>query len=241
MQTSTKPRVFTQAVSSADMIDGAFVVGDRYINALGDIQVYTPAGWKDESTIGSLANVSGSGVPLSSSMTKVSAIYADDGGVALGAGNYRVAEDRLLVATAIGATNTSVYGREGHVKAVADIAGTATVAGLWGYFEGGAGYTFSNVAGVNARVDVPATSTIAGGSNAAAFRAMNSDLGGTHTGKAAVIAVDTLTAGNYDFFAIFQSATQGGFQGSTTMGSQVDSLLIQRNGVTFKIPVYANS
>jgi hypothetical protein len=172
----------------------------------------------------------GSGLKLSSSRTAAMRVYTDDGGVALTATVYRAIIGRHLHATALTTGDISVFGVQGHFKAVANCYGISMVGGVWAYNESSGsisvGCTIQGLySGLVARVDAPSGVTIAASSYVSAI-GIDADLGGTHTGKAAVLHIKNPVAGVWDYFAVFNTAT--GAIAAQSGGSLT---------VTYKIPV----
>jgi hypothetical protein len=159
------------------------------------------------SAVGAFSSATaGSGIAINSAKTKAFDILADDGGVALTAGSYQAARFRMLVATTIASGNISIAGALGHLKVVANVASSAPISGIRGYIEC-SGAAISSASAVRGMIDIPSGCTISSGAIASAFMADSLDLGGTHTGSAAVIHVANPGAGTWDFFAAFGTAT----------------------------------
>jgi len=172
----------------------------------------------------------GAGMVLNNTKTQAFGMYADDGGVALSTSAVKVSWSRLLITTA---TNTagSAFGHEAQVKILGvNYNQGGNAAGLWGYLETITGATVTGTAGliragVMASCDVPSGATIAASSFVSCI-GCGGDLGGTHTGDAVVMHVVNPSAGTFDAFAKFDTAT-----GACTAQSG-GSLTI-----TYKIPV----
>ena len=56
---------------------------------------------------------------------------------------------------------------------------------------------------INAQIDVPSGATITSGKYVSAIGIGTCDLGGTHTGKAAVLQTIPCAAGAFDYFGVF--------------------------------------
>jgi len=156
----------------------------------------------------------GSGIPLSAAKTAAFRVYADDGGAKLAAGEKRASISRFLYATAdTDATDQTMSGHVGQVKVANNLTINGNLAGLCGYLEVAAAKTLvagrlaqaSVAAAVWGRVDVPETGVIGTDAYVSAFAA-SGNLGGTHTGKAAVISVPNPHAGAWDVLLNFGSA-----------------------------------
>lgn len=201
--------------------------------------VSTTSGWVDigKRGIGMVngafsSTAAGLGIMLNSTMTAGNTIYADDGGVALTAGNYRAGLSRMLVSTAITSGDISITGHQGHLKVAASIASSGYISGLYGYIEVIAGKSVTSGGAVRGMFDLPSTAEIASGHFVGAFQAYSNDLGGTHTGKAVVVAVPNPAAGAWDAFASL---------GSTSMTFDTTSISSDMTPTGYKgIPVYIN-
>jgi hypothetical protein len=195
-------------------------------------------------TIGANSSASGSGVKLTgvSPYTSVFQAYADDGGVALGAGDSRTIKGRYLLTTAI-TLDASAAGVLGQLKAIGvSIGGAGVKCGVKGYIETitgfhAAGGLFHAVEGV---VDLPTGGVIDATIYMAAFGAWSNDLGGTHTGKAVVLDVPTPLAGTWD--ALLHVKSDSGATGTTYGAIDANKcLLVYYNDTVMKIPLYATA
>ena len=201
--------------------------------------------------VGQDLNTAGFGIPLGSSFidpngaTRTAAVRvgADDGGTALPAGEYRGLQSRFLVSTAVTA-NVTASGSIGHLKVQGvSLGGIGNKAGLCGYLElaGGATITGGLVAsGVWGRVDVPSGNTIGASQVVSAFASGPGDLGGTHTGTAAVLHVATPAAGTWDSL-INVTAGCGCYTASDVGAAANKKLIVSVDGVAYAIKLYAVS
>jgi hypothetical protein len=169
------------------------------------------AGVAEGIRVGESANTDGSGVALSASQTAALRVHADTGSAALTASNTRAGIFRYLIGTAITTGNISTYGLQGQLKMVADVTVTGNQAGLCGYLETSGSITLTGSvncvkSGVAAYVDVPSGVTIGASSFVSAFGVNACDLGGTHTGKTAILHVSNPSAGGWDYFAVFSTS-----------------------------------
>ena len=194
--------------------------------------------------IGGFSSLSaGVGQPINASRTKTLDVCSDDAGVALAAGDYRSARNRMLLTASITA-NVSVSGTLGQLKVAngASIAG-ANKAGITGYLEVSDRSTIAATGdaiacGVRGRLDVTSGCTIAVNSYVASFAAGYDDLSGTHTGKAVVLDVRTPQAGTFDALMHLESDT--GATGTTYGAIDANKcLLVYYNDTLMKIPLYA--
>jgi len=183
----------------------------------------------------------GSGIPLSATYTAAARIYADDGGAKLGAGEKRAFISRFLYATAdTDGTDQTMSGIVGQVKIANDLTIGGNLSGVCGYLEvvtaktltGGASDAIASA--VWGRVDLPSGAVIGSGGLISAF-GVSADLGGTHTGKASVLSVPNPSAGTWDYFAVFGSAT-GCTDTPAGTFSTVAYLKVSIGGITYYIP-----
>lgn len=179
---------------------------------------------------------SGWGFPLGikiqgATSTRAAAVYADDAGAALPAGSYAGFESRTLLSIAT-TTVSSVAGVEAHLRNVAtQTSNGGNIAGLWAYNENSGtisvgGTTSQLYSAINAQIDVPSGVTIASGKYVSAIGVGGCDLGGTHTGKAALIQTIPCAAGAFDYFGVFYEAGSCVAKGAKTVGT-----------VTYLLPV----
>ncbi len=87
--------------------------------------------------LATLSSTAGSGVALTSSLTKALGIYADDAGAALGASAVRAAQFRTLV-TVSHSNEVSIFGSQSQLKIANPASATLTTgnrAGAWNYLE----------------------------------------------------------------------------------------------------------
>lgn len=177
------------------------------------------------------ASADGSGVAISSSRTQALVAFGDTGSAALTAGTYRTGRARMLVGTAPGAAAIHVFGMEAELKATANVnAATGDLAGLKASFESITGVTVGDhTSALVAQIDAPTGATIAAGAVLSAIHVTDGDLGGTHTGDAAVFDFEAPSAGAYDYWAVFEAScgmtTQAG--GSLTI---TDKILVKSTG-----------
>jgi hypothetical protein len=203
------------------------------------IVVYDASPERD--TVGAFGSTTSKmGNTISSARTSRKNFYGDDGAAALTAGAYRTLLGRLLVNNAIASGDTSIFGAEGHLKVNADITTSAHQGGLIGKTEVVAGKTLTSmVTGVMGSVELPSTAVIASGYVLSAFRAWAQDLGGTHTGKAAIFDIPNPVSGTWDFFFHMGSAP-GGMEAKATALSELTSshrLICRINTTTVYIPI----
>lgn len=170
--------------------------------------------------VGEFSSVTaGSGIALSASRTSAFRVYADDGAAALTAGAYRAGVARMLLKTACAAGDISVYGWQSQLKIAADYSlATGILGGLWGYVEMVSGAKVNVGGAVVAHIDVPSGATISG--RLAGLLVKTLDLGGTHTGVATMLALETPGAGTFDYFLTLGTATgvTTGTTGATAAG-----------------------
>jgi hypothetical protein len=95
-----------------------------------------------------------------------------------------------------------------------------------------------NFAAARFRAECPSGDTIPANKVAAAIEICAEDLSGTHTGQAAMINAPNPTAGTYDFFASFGSATGVIAAKSSNLSSLAAShrIAVNFNGTTIYIP-----
>jgi hypothetical protein len=237
--------VIEQRNAAADIITlkGAASATGDYLNGVDSSDNEDFSIMQDGQAIfGRFSSTAVGGVPLDISIKTYGVrVCADDGGVAIGAGVVRALHGRMMILTAIGATDTSVFGVQGHTKVAAvTVAGTAQIAGVWAYLETVSGSAVSQAAGLYAMYDLVSGATQSTGTVGAGVLIGSNSLAGTHTGKVAAIHVPNPVTGTWDFFAIFGDTT-GCFSGATTRGADSNNLLVRIGATTFKIPVYANS
>jgi len=216
----------TKTVDSNGFIDCPIA----FINTLEN------SGWTVEAGEFSSATV-GNGFAISAVQTYAKRICADDAGAALPAGSFRAEEIRMLLATALGATDTSIGGAEGHLKVVAD--GSASIGhlyGLWGYLEMSAAGKVNVGAGVYGMLDCPSGAVVA--SVGACFLAGSNDLRGTHTGPIVGFAIQNPVAGTFD--GAFSFGGSSGAISNHAAGSPASKqLLIYIDGVQYAINICA--
>lgn len=188
------------------------------------------------------------GIPLSATYQDASGqcsafdVFSDDVNAVLGAGEYNGSRSRVILRAAQTA-DVSLWASKGQLKVKGcTIAGVGNKAGSCGYLEcdtaviGSAGSTWC---GVCARVDVPSGSTIAASSVVSAIGVI-SDLGGTHTGIAAVIDVIDPAGGVWDSL-VNVSSTSGCYVASDVGAASNKKLIISVDGSPFAIKLYAVS
>jgi len=187
---------------------------------------------------------SGSGNVLSSSVTGISKLYADDGGVALTSGSLRASLSRVLIDKAVTAGTFTMRGAMGQVKIDASIVTSGPVAGVEGYIESSAtGVVGGHFTGVRGCADLPADAVIASGGVLSAFLASSVTLGGTHTGNAVVLDVPAPGAGVWDYFMNIAASTGITAAGTTKsspggVGAWIKVLI---DGTAAYIPTYAST
>jgi len=200
------------------------------------------------SEVGANNNVANWGIPLGSTWpdangskrTAAWRVSASDGGVAFAAGEYRGALSRVLL-TQANTADVTISGEVGQLKLYANsFAGIGNKAGVCGYLEMASGASIGGgavAAGVWGRVDCPSGCTIAASQVLSAFGTGYNDLGGTHTGIAAVLHVGTPAAGVWDSL-INVSSSSGVY--SATVGSAASKYLtVSVDGTPYKIALYA--
>jgi hypothetical protein len=194
-----------------------------------------------QSTFSSTA--AGFGVPLSSANTAANKIYSDDGGTALTSGNLRGLLSRVLIPTAVTAGTFSLRAVVGQVKITASIVTTGHIAGIEGYIETVSGGHIDRATAVRGMVDLPSSAVIHTSGVLSAFMAYSLDLGGTHTGKAAVIDVPTPGAGTWDALLWIDASTGCTATGTTkTTPGGVDVWAKAYIGTTlYYVPCYAST
>ena len=182
----------------------------RYVAANTAIVEFFPGFTGTQAFIGNFSSTTaGAGVPLvATTRTAAFRVYADDGGAAIGAGSYRAALARMLITTALGATDTSIAGFQGQIKISADVdaATGGGIVGVWAYCECDTDASVALAAGLRATADLPSGAVIASGGVLAGIMIDSITLGGTHTGKAACIYVPNPLAGTWDYFIKFGAA-----------------------------------
>jgi len=202
--------VFATADDTLSLTNSGSFVGvvRRYVAANTAIVEFFP-GWQGQ-FIGNFASAAaGAGVPLvATTRTAAFRVYADDGGAAIGAGSYRAAVARMLITTALGATDTSIAGFQGQIKISADVdaATGGGIVGVWAYCECDTDASVALAAAIRATADLPVGAVIASGGRLAGIMIDSITLGGTHTGIAACIYVPNPLAGTWDYFLDFGSA-----------------------------------
>ena len=159
-------------------------------------------------SVGANANVIGSGVAISSSVTAATRAYADDGGVAIAATgsvpDYRVSLARMLFTVTQASTKIRSYGAMGQVKSYDAMWDDEQVAGVYGYMElyrsaatvsyGGYGKT----AAVMGCVETTGTMTVAANHTIAGLAAISKLTSGlTQTGKTVGVLVDIYDVTNW--------------------------------------------
>jgi hypothetical protein len=133
---------------------------------------------------------------------------ADDGGAIFASGSSVRSGERRLLLTAVHTGDISAHGGEDHVKVLSDCSAvTAYIAGGWGYLEMGSVSKVRYAGGVRSMIDCPTGAEVTGA--VGAFLAAMGDISGTHSTSVpiSVIHVMNPTAGTFDFFASFGSAT----------------------------------
>ena len=212
---------------------------ERYVASGYGIVVFDATPERD--TMGAFGSATSKmGNTISSGRTAAKNIYGDDGAAALTAGAYRTLVGRMLLNNAITTGDISVFGIEGHLKVNANITTGAHQAGVHGKTEVVAGKTLTSmVAGVQAYVELPSTAVIASGYILSAFRAWAQDLGGTHTGKAAIFDIPNPAAGTWDFFFHMGSAPGGMEAKATALNGLTSShrLICEIDTTTVYIPI----
>lgn len=182
----------------------------RYVAANTAIVEFFPGFTGTQAFVGNFSSATaGAGIPLvATTRTAAFRVYADDGGAAIGAGSFRAAIARMLITTALGATDTSIAGFQGQVKISADVdaATGGGIVGVWAYCECDTDASVALAAGLRATADLPVGAVIADGGRLAGIMIDSITLGGTHTGSAVCIYVPNPLAGTWDFFLDFGSA-----------------------------------
>lgn len=186
----------------------------------------------------------GSGVAMSSSNTAAARVYGDDAGVALTDGNLRVSLSRCLLTAAVTAGTFTLRGGMGHIKSVASIVTSGHIAGLEGYYENAAtGVVGGRYTGVRGVADLPSGAVISANKVLSAFMGYSVDLGGTHTGKAAVLDVPAPGAGTWDALVNVDASTGCTTAGTTKstpgdVGIWFNTIV---DGTTYYVPGYAST
>ena len=187
----------------------------------------------------------GSGNVLSSSVTAIERVHADDGGVALTTGSLRGSLSRVLIDTAVVGGSFTMRGSMGQVKVDASVVTSGPVAGVEGYVElTSTGVCGGNFTGVRGCVDVVASGVIASGKVLSAFLASSTDMRGTHTGNAVVLDVQVPNAGGvWDYFMNIPAATGITSAGTTktTPGGVGTWIKVIIDGTAAYIPTYAST
>jgi hypothetical protein len=144
-------------------------------------------------------------------------VCGDDGNAALSAIAYRNLWARMLLLSAQSG-DVSIFGIQGQLKNTGVDTSTANKAGVWAYYEAVSGATVAtNSAALMASIDVPSGATIGAGTVSAIQT--GGDLGGTHTGKAAVLNIVNPSAGTWDYCISFGSATGAVAANTANLGS----------------------
>lgn len=171
---------------------------------IGGDKVYQGA--KGAILIGKFGNSAGYGVGLSSTRTGALKVHADDQGIIKSSGTMRAIHGRMLL-TAVN-TGGTYAGVQGQIKSVASATAATPhwACGVWGYAEAYGTNNVQNLFGVRATVDCPSGVTIASGGRVAGLCIDSIYMGGTHTGKAAMIYVPNSNDGEWDYFLDFGSA-----------------------------------
>ena len=156
--------------------------------------------------LGRFGNAAGFGLRLSSARTGILKVHADDGGIIMSSGTNRAIQGRTLL-TAVHTAGT-FCGVQGQIKAVLSSSTGAPdwAVGVWGYAEADGITTVKNLFGVRATVDIPSGAVIASGGRVAGLCIDSIYMGGTHTGKAAMIYIPNSNDGEWDYFLDFGSA-----------------------------------
>lgn len=213
---------------------------ERYVASGYGIVVFDASPERD--TMGAFGSTTSKmGNTISSERTAVKNIYGDDGAAALTAGAYRTVLGRLLLNNAITTGDISIFGVEGHVKVNANITTGAHQGGVIGKTEVVAGKTVtSRACGVMGYVELPSTAVIGAGAVLSAFRAWAQDLGGTHTGDAAVMDIPNPAAGTWDLFLNLGSAT-GCIADTGAGGGTSKYLKCKINGTAYSILIKSDA
>jgi len=186
----------------------------------------------------------GSGNVMSSAVTSIEKVYADDGGVALTSGNLRVSLSRFLIDTAVTAGSFTMRGKMGQVKIDASVVSSGHIAGVEGYVESSASGTFGSTAtGLRGVVDVPSGGVIGANVFVSGVMAYSVDLAGTHTGKAVAFDVPTPGAGTWDALMHIGPTSGTTAAGSTkTTVTGVDNWLkVYIDGTVNYVPCYTST
>jgi hypothetical protein len=161
------------------------------------------------------------------SKTKVLDVLADDAGAVLPVGQaFRASRARMLL-TAVHTGDVSIFGNQRHIKVTSNISGvTGHVAGGWDYLECSSTATVGGAAsGGYSMIDLPTSAVIAASSVISAHKFCSNTLGGTHTGKAAVLKFATPVAGAFDFGLCV--GTNAGYAASTaSIGTSVGRIAV---------------
>jgi hypothetical protein len=201
----------------------------------------TNIGEFSSASVGASASNTLLGIPISSTRSKALDVCADDGGVALTAGEFQGTRSRVLLTKAITAAVT-VSATRGQLKISGVSVAGDNRAGVCGYLEVANAGTIAAggvATGVWGRVDCPSGCTIGASAVLSAFAAQATDLGGTHTGIAAVLNVPAPGTGSWDSL-INVSSTSGVY--STSVGAAATKYLtVSVDRTPYKIALYAVS
>lgn len=186
------------------------------------------------------SSADGSGVALSSGLTKAAGIYADTGGAALTGGFERALQSRFLIGTAISSgADISTAGFEGLLKMIVSVNVGGNQAGVVGHLETAGTLTLTGSintvkAGVSSFVDLAAGATIAAATVVSAFGVHPANFG-TVTGRTAVVHVTNPVSGTWG--SLFDLSGDQGLQGSAA-GSTNDKFgVIYVSGVKYTFPL----
>lgn len=184
-----------------------------------------------------------SGVHLNTAKTKVVGINADTGGVGLSVdGNYRAAEFRFLIGTAIASGNISTYGSQGHLKMIANVNTGGNQAGALGHLESAGVITMTGSinlvkAGFASFVDLATGAVIAAGTVVSAFGVNPANFTGvTVNGRLALMHV-TAPAGAF-WGSLFDISGLNGLAVAAAGATQDLHGIIYYNGVKYTFPLY---